>query len=230
MGSSKPRLFAVVPAYNEDSVLAQTVSGLLQYGVEVVVVDDGSAVPASVYLEELPIHYLRHIINLGQGAALQTGTAYALSKGADIVIHFDADGQHDPSLIGRLIAPILDDQTDVVLSSRFLNPEDARLVPWQKRLVLKIGIVVSGLLTHVWLSDTHNGFRALSRKAAERVVITENGFAHATAILASIRSTGLRYREMPGAIRYTAYSRAKGQSVLNSISIVIDLVLSKLLR
>jgi glycosyltransferase involved in cell wall biosynthesis len=227
---ARPSIFVIVPAYNEGCVLAETVSGLLPYGVEVVVVDDGSADPASAQLESLPVHYLRHAVNLGQGAALQTGTQYALSRGAGILVHFDADGQHDPSLIARLIEPILEDRCDVVLASRFLNPNDARLVPWQKRLVLKIGILVSGVLTGVWLSDTHNGFRALSRKAAERIVITENGFAHATEILASIRRAGLRYREAPGATRYTEYSKAKGQSPLNGFNIVIDLLLNRLLR
>jgi hypothetical protein len=155
---------------------------------------------------------------------------YAVSQGAEILIHFDADGQHPANRIPDLIRPITAGECDVVLGSRFLRREDRALVPWKKRLALRVGIVVSGILTGVWLSDTHNGFRALSRQAAMRIRLRENGFAHATEILACLRSTGLRYREVPVGIRYTAYSIRKGQPVSNGLNVVMDLLLSRVLR
>ncbi len=195
-------VFIVIPSYNEREALATTVVGLIPSGYTVVVVDDGSFVPEIQFLHGLPIRYLRHVSNLGQGAALQSGVDYALREGAQIVVHFDADGQHSPNLIEKLIAPIRTGEFDVVLGSRFI--------------------------TRVWLTDTHNGLRAFSRAAAGRIRLTENGFAHATEILELIRKCGVRYKEVPVTVRYTGYSRAKGQGALNSINIVIDLLIRKL--
>ncbi|MDQ6679322.1 MAG: glycosyltransferase family 2 protein [Acidobacteriota bacterium] len=223
-------VFVVIPAYNEGEVLRRTVLGVLPLGYQVVVVDDGSAVPALSMLADLPIYYVQHLSNLGQGAALQTGMQAALLRGAEIVVHFDADGQHPSRLIERLIAPIRSGKCEVVLGSRFLDPEDRRLVPRKKRLLLKAGVLVSWMFTRVWLTDTHNGFRALSRKAASQIQLRENGFAHATEILDLIHKANLSYGEVPATIRYTDYSMAKGQNMFNSINIVIDLILRKLTR
>ena len=220
-------IFVVVPAYNEDAVLASTVDELLARNFTVVVVDDGSKTPARDILGGRPVHYLRHLINLGQGAALQTGMEYALQHGAEMVVHFDADGQHDPSAIETLAAPIRAGELDVALASRFLDSEHASHVPALKRLVLKSGVAVSWMFTGVWLTDTHNGFRVLSRKAVQSIRLEEDGFAHATEILALVRKAGLRYREFPARVRYTEYSMAKGQGVLNSLNILFDLVLRR---
>ncbi len=223
-------VFVVIPAYNEGAVLSQTVDELSSYNFTVVVVDDGSSLPASQFLQNRPIHYLRHLTNLGQGAALQTGMDYALLNGADVIVHFDADGQHSPELIHKLIEPICSGECDIVMGSRFINPSDRQEVPALKRLVLKAGVCVSWLFAGLWLTDTHNGFRALSREAVQRIRLTENGYAHATEILELIRKSGLRYKEIPATIRYTEHSLAKGQSVFNSINILFDLVLRKLVR
>jgi glycosyltransferase involved in cell wall biosynthesis len=196
---------------------------------EIVVVDDGSQDDTSA-IRELPVTYIRHAVNLGQGAALQTGMTYAGRAGAEVVVHFDADGQHDWRQIGALVAPILDRSADVVLGSRFLRAEDAARVPWPKRVVLRIGILVSWLLTGIRLSDAHNGFRALSRSAIQRIQLSETGFAHATEILQRIREARLKYVEVPITVAYSDYSRRKGQSVWNSFNIVVDLLLSRILR
>ena len=224
------RVFAIIPAYQEADALPATVRDVLALGYSVVVVDDGSRDGTEEALRGLPVHYVRHAANLGQGAALQTGMDYALSHGAEILIHFDADGQHPASRIADLIRPILEGECDIVLGSRFLRREDRELVPLKKRIALRIGIVVSGILSGVWLSDTHNGFRALSREAASRIRLREDGFAHATEILACVRTAGLRYREVPVGIRYTAYSMRKGQPVSNGLNVVVDLLLSRVLR
>jgi glycosyltransferase involved in cell wall biosynthesis len=220
-------VFVVIPAFNESSVLRSTVSNVVGRGYSAVVVDDGSSTPAQDCLNGLRVYCLRHCVNLGQGAALRTGCEFALSKGARIVVHFDADGQHDPALIERLIAPIVCGQADVALGSRFLDSSDGLEVPLTKRLVLKAGIFVSWIFTGVWLSDSHNGLRALSRNAATLVKMEENGFAHATEILDLLRRSRLSWVEVPVAIHYTEYSRRKGQSVFNGFNILIDLVLRR---
>jgi len=223
-------IYVIVPAFNEARALRDTVTPLVDAGYTVVVIDDGSSDHTLDALRGLPIAGLRHVVNLGQGAALQTGMEYAFRHGAEIVVHFDADGQHPADSIPALVEPILDDRADVVLGSRFLRSEDVGQIPALRRLLLRIGIVVSGIFTGLWLSDTHNGFRALSRKAMREIQLRENGFAHGTEILAEIRRKGLRYIEVPAAIRYSAYSRSKGQPFWNSFNIVIDLLMEKLFR
>jgi glycosyltransferase involved in cell wall biosynthesis len=225
----EPRdIFVVIPAFNEGAVLRSTVSGVVQHGYTAVVVDDGSSTPALDSLGGLDVYSIRHPVNLGQGAALRTGTEFALSKGALIVVHFDADGQHDAALIERLIAPIRRADAEVTLGSRFLNPADRCLVPPGRRVLLKCAVAVSWAFTGVWLSDAHNGFRALSRKAAAQITLEENGFAHATEILELLRRSKLAFVEVPVTVRYTDYSRKKGQSAFNSFNVLIDLVLRRL--
>jgi glycosyltransferase involved in cell wall biosynthesis len=223
------RVMVIVPAYNEGPVIQVTVRDLLNAGYEVIVVDDGSQ-DETVAVRELPVVYIRHAVNLGQGAALQTGMTYAFRAGADIAVHFDADGQHDWRQIDRLLAPILDGSADVVFGSRFLRKADAAQVPFKKRMLLRSGILVSWLLGGVRLSDTHNGFRALSRRALEQVCLQEKGFAHATEILQRVRESRLRLVEVPITVTYTDYSIRKGQPISNSINILFDLILSRLFR
>ena len=223
-------VFVIIPALNENAVLRATVSGLVPYGYMIVVVDDGSATPAENCLAGLNAYYVRHATNLGQGAALQTGTEFALERDASVIVHFDADGQHDPALIERLLEPIVRGRADVVLGSRFLDPADLRLVPKIKRILLKLGAAISWAFTGVWLTDAHNGFRAFSRDAAEKINMRERGFAHATEILELLRRAKLSYVEVPATVRYTAYSLAKGQSIFNGFNIVIDLMLRKIFK
>lgn len=223
------RVFLVIPSYNEGPVVASTVRGLLKYGYSIVVVDDGSQDETSHLLQHLPVHYLRHPINLGQGAALQTGMDYALGQGAEYLVHFDADGQHPPERIAALLESVRRGECDIAVGSRFLEPHTATFVPAGRRMLLHGAVVISGLLTRVWLSDAHNGFRALSRAAAMKIRFHENGFAHATEFLDEVRREGLRLKEIPVAIRYTDYSRAKGQPASNSLNILIDVLLRRVL-
>lgn len=220
-------IFIVIPSYNEGEVLRDTVSSLQSLPYEIVVVDDGSKVDSHPMLAGLRVHYLRHPLNLGQGAALQTGMDYALEKGADVVIHFDADGQHDLNDIPTFLNA-LENGADVVLGSRFLRASDLEQVPKGKRILLRGAKIINGIFTGMWLTDAHNGFRALNRKALEAIDLTENRMAHATEILSLIKAAKLKVQEVPVTIRYTEYSQAKGQKWTNSINILIDLILSKL--
>jgi len=225
-----PSIYVIIPSFNEGPVLRRGLEPLLASDYEIVVVDDGSSDNTLEILRHLEVHAIRHPVNLGQGAALQTGMDYAIACGADIVVHFDADGQHQASEIDSLIVPVLSGETDVVLGSRFIRSTDAREVPARRRFVLRIARVVNGLLTGAWLTDAHNGFRVLNRKAAQSIRLTENRMAHASEILFQIRRAGLRYVERPTTIVYTEYSQEKGQSAWNGIRIVIDLFLRRMFR
>ena len=222
--------FVIVPAFNDERVLQSTLESLLTADYTILVVDDGSKDKTWSITSGLPVHALRHPVNLGQGAALQTGMTYALRHGAEVLVHFDADGQHSIEDIALLVEPIVQQQADIVFGSRFLQRADAEAVPPVKRLLLKGAVVVNGLLTGIWLSDAHNGLRAFSRKAAQEIRLSENGYAHATEILSEMRKKKLRYLERPTHVTYSDYAMKKGQPIWNSINIVIDVLLRKVFR
>lgn len=223
------QVFIVIPSYNEGKVIRQTVTSLgNQY--HIVVVDDASTDDTANALRDLPIFYLRHDINLGQGAALQTGMDFARQQGADIVVHFDADGQHNPADIDRFIDTLRSQNVDVVLGSRFLRQNDLMAIPRLRRFLLRFARIVNGLLTGLWLSDAHNGFRVMNRRALNTIQLKENRMAHASEILMQIRRQELRYVEMPTHIIYTDYSQVKGQRWQGAIDILIDVFINKYFR
>jgi glycosyltransferase involved in cell wall biosynthesis len=225
-----PHIFIVIPSYNEASVIRSTVRPLIEQGYSVVVADDGSKDATWKYLKDLRVYRLRHPFNLGQGAALQSGVSYALAEGAKYIVHFDADGQHSIDDIPGLLAPVISGRADVALGSRFLRREDWQAVPFTRRVLLKGAVVVNWLLTGLWLTDAHNGARAMDRKAAQKIILRENGFAHATEILQQIRSLRLRYVECPTRIRYTGYSLHKGQRFWHAFDVFVDLLIKRVFR
>jgi glycosyltransferase involved in cell wall biosynthesis len=223
-------IFVVVPTLNEAAVIRDSLQPLIERGYSVVVVDDGSSDDTWTILRTMPVHALRHPINLGQGAALQTGMTYALRNGAQYIVHFDADGQHRVQDIDALLEPLRSEEADVCLGSRFLRREDSEAVPGVRRLLLRGGVWFNAFLTGVRLTDAHNGFRAFARSAASKIDLQENRFAHASEILSQIHRHKLRYVERPTSIIYTEYSREKGQSSWNAIKIVIDMLLRRIFR
>jgi glycosyltransferase involved in cell wall biosynthesis len=222
------RVWVVVAAYNEERRLGDTLLGLCAAGPNVVVVDDGSADNTERVALRYPVWVLRHVVNCGQGAALQTGIDFALGRGADVVVTFDADGQHDPAEIARLVEPVLLGRVEVALGSRFLGRTVG--LPLIRRLVLKGGVLFTRLFSRIRVTDAHNGFRALSRRAAELIRITHNRMAHASEILDQVRQHGLSFCEVPVTIRYTPETMAKGQNSWNSLKIVGQLVLGRIVR
>lgn len=222
-------LWVVVAAYNEEPRLGATLAGLRARGYEnVVVVDDGSRDRTAEIARAAGVWVLRHLLNLGQGAALQTGISFALLRGAATIVTFDADGQHDPDEIPALLAPVRAGTADVALGSRFLGA--AVNIPLSRKLVLKGGVLFTRLFSGVRVTDAHNGFRALSRAAAEQIRLRQNRMAHASEILDQIRERNLRFVEVPVTIRYSAETMAKGQSSWNAVKIVAQLVLGRFVR
>lgn len=218
-------VWVVVPAYNEGAAIANVLSMLTQHGYPVVVVDDGSNDDTANQALRFPVIVLRHLYNLGQGAALQTGIDYALrADDTRFVVTFDSDGQHHVEDIDRLLEPLRSGNYDVALGSRFLRDEDVAQVPLRRRLLLRLAVSLSRIATRLPLTDTHNGLRAFTADAARKITITHNRMAHASEIISQVAALDVRYCEVPVTITYSHYSTAKGQTVFHGMDILWDLV------
>ena len=222
------KIWIVIAAFNEEKIIGKVIDNLRSYNYEnVVVVDDGSSDKTFNVLKSKKVHALTHCINRGQGAALQTGIDFALSKGADVIVTFDADGQHFAEEIKDIIKPISQGY-DVALGSRFLNKKTN--IPLFRKVVLKGGTFICRLFYGIKLTDTHNGFRALSKKAAKKIRITEDKMEHASQIIDEIAKHKLKYKEVPVTIKYSEYSLNKGQSIFNAIKILFKMFVNKFLK
>lgn len=219
-------IFIVVPAYNEEKNIGRVVRGLFQYGqTNVVVIDDGSVDNTGAEARATDAIVLRHIINRGQGAALQTGDDYALKHGAAAVVHFDGDGQFDPSDIALALKKMQEKSADVILGSRFLD-DRSRVPFFKKSIVLPVGRIINFFLTGLWLTDVHNGFRVLSRRALEKIKITQDGMSHNSEIIYQIKRHNLKFAEHPVVVYYYKY----GQGIVSGLKILRDWILAKLIK
>ncbi|OJX62627.1 MAG: glycosyl transferase [Micrococcales bacterium 73-13] len=212
----------VIPLYNEASVIRDVLEHAGQVFPNIVCVDDDSSDASASIAAEAGAVVLRHPINLGQGAALQTGFDYVLQDpGMRYAVTFDSDGQHRIEDARAMVDRLRSEPLDVVLGSRFL---DARTRPGRlKRAVLRMAIWFTNMTSRVKLTDAHNGLRAFTRPALEVIEIRQNRMAHASEIVALIGRHRLRYAEEPVHIIYTDYSRSKGQSLWNSVNILVEL-------
>jgi glycosyltransferase involved in cell wall biosynthesis len=212
----------IVPLYNEAEVVREVVSQARETFPNIVCVDDGSTDNSVEEARAGGAVVVCHPINLGQGAALQTGLDFALAQpGATFFVTFDSDGQHRTEDAERMVARLRTEPLDIVVGSRFLDGRTK--LTFMKRLVLQAAVRFERLSTGVKLTDAHNGLRALNRAAATAIRIKQNRMAHASELVAQIGEHHLRYAEEPVYIIYTDYSRAKGQSLWNSVNILSEL-------
>jgi polyprenyl-phospho-N-acetylgalactosaminyl synthase len=212
---------AIVPAYNEPKErLSSFLSRLNQYVDAIVVVDDASN---SNY--EFGYTVLKHKINRGQGAALQTGTDYAMKNGADIIVHMDGDGQHKPENIPNLINPIKEKKADVVFGSKILDKSNK--IPWTKKyLIIPVAKIINYLFTGLRLTDVHNGMRAFSSSVAPKLYLTQDRMAHASEYPYLVKMHKLRYLEVPVKVVYNEY----GQGIAGGFKILKELFTAKLIK
>lgn len=221
-------IWVVVPAYNEGRVLGAVVEELVARGHRVVVVDDGSTDDTPAAARRAGAVVLRHAVNRGQGAALQTGITYALRRGADHIVTFDSDGQHAAEDVDALVAPLLAGRADVVLGSRSIGSAEG--MPAMRKALLALAVVFTRVASGASVTDTHNGLRAFTRAAAAKLDIRLDRMAHASEILDQIVRQELRFEEVPVHVRYTEYSRRKGQSSFAALRILADYVLGRWMR
>ncbi len=221
-------IWIVIAAFNEEKSIGRVIDNLKKHDYKnIVVTDDGSNDSTFEIAKKHGAYALKHCINRGQGASLQTGIDFALRKGADVVITFDADGQHLASEIKDLLKPI-EAGYDIALGSRFLHRKTN--VPLFRKFILKGGAFICWVLYGIKLTDTHNGFRALSRRAAKKIRISADRMEHASQIIEKTAKYRLKYKEVPVTIRYSSYSKKKGQTSLNAIKIFIKMVLNRFFK
>ncbi len=221
-------VFVIIPAYNEEKVIKKVLHELSPMRYSIVVVDDGSGQELGGLLKGFPVFLLRHRVNLGQGAALQTGIEFALSRKAKFIVTYDADGQHQATDIDKLLEPLVSREADIALGSRFILNNSR--IPAGRRFVLQIARFINYFFTGLLLTDAHNGLRAMTAEAAAKIHLRQSGMAHATEIIGEVKKQRLRYKEIPVTIHYTDYSRKKGQTVWGSFRIFFDILLNKIFK
>jgi len=207
---SMNKIFIVIPAYNEATVIQDVIREVQKVGYNnIIVVDDGSQDETFRKAQEiLKTAVFRHKINRGKGAATKTGIEAAKMLGADIIVTLDGDGQHDPRDIQKLIQPILEKKCEVVLGSRLIHPQG---MPWHKKIHNYIANVIVWYLFGLWVSDSQSGFRAYSRKAAEVINTRYDRYEYDSEVIREIYIYKLKFQEVPVQVRYTQYSMGKLQ-------------------
>jgi glycosyltransferase involved in cell wall biosynthesis len=218
---------AVIPAYNEGSRIREALLAIRPHADLLVVVDDGSTddtYEAARALQDVVA--LRHAVNRGQGAALKTGTDAALALGADAIVHIDADGQHNPAHIQRLIDSLKSGECDVAFGSRFLG-ERSTGMPTARRALLGLARQFNALALGIprRVTDPQSGFRALTADAARKISFSQDRFAHCSEILRLVTRSDLPWKEVPVEIRYSADTLRKGQGPLDAFKIVWQLII-----
>lgn len=215
-------VWLVVPVYNEGPVLADVVGHAAATFPNIVCVDDGSSDDSVAQIRSSPARLVRHPVNLGQGAAIQTGVEYARAQpGARYFVTFDADGQHRVDDVVAMISRLRAEPLDIVVGTRFAQGR-SESVPLLKRIVLRTVVLLSFRTRRLGLSDAHNGLRAFTKTVADQLDIRMNGMAHASEFVALIDHHRWRVAEQPVTILYTDYSRGKGQSLINGVNILAD--------
>ena len=221
-------MWVVIAAYNQVGEIARVVVEVRQCGYMVLLIDDGSTDATAATAEKAGAVVIRHPVNLGQGAALQTGIEYALRECADVIVTFDVDGQHRVADIDVLIDAMAKHKVDFVFGSRVLG--GAINIPSTRRLLLKAATWFTRITSGLSVTDTHNGLRAMTQRGAGAIRLRQNRMAHASEFLNQVSASKLKYIEVPVTIEYSAYSLAKGQKLGNSLSILVDLSAQSLHR
>jgi glycosyltransferase involved in cell wall biosynthesis len=222
----KSSIVFVIPAFNECGVIFQTIQPIVHAGYRVICVDDGSADDTAKLAHDAGAHVVRHLINAGQGASLQTGFQFILQltkefSKVDYVVTFDADGQHTLADLETFISAFENDpDLVIVLGSRFLASNF--LGSHLKSFVLKTMAYISKYTLGIKLTDRHNGFRVIRKNKLAVFQINSPGYEHADEFIHLISKHNLKYREVATDVRYTEYSLAKGQPIINGVKILFD--------
>lgn len=222
-------VWLVIPCFNEATVIRDVIANARKTFPNIVAVDDGSKDDSPEQIRAGGAHLVQHPVNLGQGAAIQTGVEYARAQpGARIFVTFDADGQHQVHDVEKMIARLRKDELDIVVGTRFGAYErESSQVPLIKRIVLRIVVALSPKLKRLGLSDAHNGLRVMGPRFGNALQLRMNGMSHASEFVDVMASGEWKVGEEPVDVLYTEYSMSKGQSLFNGVNILVDGLLGK---
>ncbi|MDD5145558.1 MAG: glycosyltransferase family 2 protein [Candidatus Pacebacteria bacterium] len=221
------RIYAIIPAYNEERNIGKVIEGIKKYTNNIIVVDDGSNDGTSKIARKEGVKVYRHIINRGLGGALGTGIKAALSENADIILTIDADGQHDPEEIPNLLKPIVSGDADVVIGSRFLKNQR---MPIFRKTGNYFFNFITFLFFGIWSTDSQSGMRVFNKKAAESLRTLTSGMEVSSEIMTDIKTNELRLKEVPIRAIYTSYSLSKGQGFWVGLKTLAKLFILKITK
>ncbi len=212
-------IYVVVPAKDEGRYIQSLIKQIKELGFSnIIVVNDQSIDRTKSLAEEISdIIVLDHVINLGPGAATQTGIAHAVSKNADMILTIDADLQHNPKDLIRLRNHLIETHSDLVIGSRFLSKNE---IPTSRIFYNKVGNFVSFLLTGKMLSDSQSGLKAISGTLARSLNLNYDGFEFCMEIIKQAKNSDAVIDEIPVDVRYTKETRAKGQNLFSGINMI----------
>jgi UDP-N-acetylglucosamine---dolichyl-phosphate N-acetylglucosaminyltransferase len=228
---SPKTIVVIVPARNEAAAISRVLSRIPRdiegFVVVPLIVDDGSTDKTGEIARRYGASVVRHVINLGVGAATRTGLKAALTMDADIIVTMDADGQHDGTEIPRLVQCLIEGPFDVVIGSRVLTREGMPVTRLAANLLLNaVTFIVHGKI----VSDSQSGFKVFSRQAAESLELYSLGYEICSEIVGEIYRKNLRYKSVPVKAVYTEYSKAKGQHFLNGVNLLLQLFIRLMRR
>ena len=217
-------VIALIPAYNEETTIADVLERTRPFVSEMLVVNDGSRDRTAEIARAHGATVVSHLVNRGLGAAIGTGFAAAKKRGADVVITLDADGQHDPIEIPKFVAAI-ENGADFVIGSRMMHRSG---MPWYRQVANLLGNLSTLVLFGAWVTDSQSGFRAFRKDAMTKIDLKTNGMEVSSELIAEARSHQLKIVEVPIEAIYTDYSLSKGQSFFVGIKTLMKLVFRRL--
>lgn len=224
----EPLVIAGIPAFNEEKTIARVVLGAQRHAHIVVVCDDGSTDLTGEIAERLGAVVVRHERNLGYGAALQSLFRRASELKAEILVTLDADGQHNPDEIPRMVKPIEDGIAEVVLGSRFMDENGTAEMPAYRQLGVKVITKLSNRNGKNGISDAQSGFRAYSKQALEKLGgMSESGMSASIELIRQINKSGLKICEVPVSCKYGNGIEVEASAknpVTHGASIIMSLV------
>lgn len=222
-------VWVIVPCYNEGPVVRRVIQGVLEHFPNVVAVDDGSHDNSAVEIARTGARLVRHPVNMGAGAAYQTGIDFALKDtGAQIFVTFDADGQHLVEDVVAMVQHIREVDVEVLIGSRFLGSVDG--MTRSRRALLRAAVIFERVTSGISLTDAHQGLRVFRRSFAQILDLKAHDMSWASEFLARMAQHQTTFTEFPVHVVYTDYSRSKGQKSINSVNIGIDVLINKVLR
>jgi glycosyltransferase involved in cell wall biosynthesis len=218
------KVIAAIPCYNEERFIGDVVRRTSQYVDQVIVVDDGSSDRTVEVAEVAGAMVVRHDVNRGPGGAYKTCFRVARNNEAEVLITLDGDEQHDPDEIPRLLQPLLDDEADLVVGSRFLENYK---VPRYRKFGIDVITFLYNVGSRVKVVDAQSCYRGYNRKALDRLHITEDSFGFSVELLVQARKNGLRIVEVPISCIYHEASHSMNP-VLHGVSVALMVIKHRL--